>query len=108
MTKTGQDHLDSLRDGRNVYLDGRERGAAPVLYRALCLAKALWESGTRDAEGVRQRMLALIAEEPLACADYVSIARADTLEELEEIAGAALVSLAVRIGQTRLIDNLTL
>ena len=93
---------------RNVYLKPEERKAAPVLYRSLCLARDLWEQGERNATEVRKRMRALVLKEPLARIDYVSIADTETLEELEQIAPPALVSLAVHIGRTRLIDNITL
>ena len=90
---------------RNAYLGPGQREAATVLYRALRLAGDLGES---SAEGVRRRMRTLIQAEPLATIDYVSVADPETLEELNEIAGTALVSLAVRIGKARLIDNLTI
>lgn len=90
---------------RNVYLNAEERRAAVVLYRALCLGKRLWQDGEKAAERLRRPMTALIQEEPLARVDYVSVADAVTLEELELIDRPALASLAVRIGQARLIDN---
>lgn len=93
---------------RNVYLSPQERQAARVLFRALSLARDLFAGGERDAERVRQQMLALIAAEPLARIDYVSVADADTLQELDQIDRPALVSLAVDIGSTRLIDNVVL
>ena len=93
---------------RNVYLNQEERRAAPVLYRSLCLARRLWESGARDAEAVRRQMRQLIDKEPLARIDYLSIAHADTLEEQAHMVSPALVSLAVHIGEARLIDNVTL
>jgi pantoate--beta-alanine ligase len=93
---------------RNVYLNPKERAAATVLYRSLSLARKLWEEGISDAEEVRHQMRALIEKEPLARIDYVSIAHAETLEELERIESPSLVSMAVRIGKTRLIDNVTL
>ena len=93
---------------RNAYLADDERQAALVLYNSLCLARHLWEGGSRDAEDVRRQMRALIAEEPLGRLDYVSIANAETLEELDRIESPALVSLAVHIGRARLIDNITL
>jgi pantoate--beta-alanine ligase len=68
----------------------------------------MWTRGTRDAGYIRRRMLDIIEEEELAKADYVSIAHPETLEELDRIHGPALVSMAVRIGRTRLIDNVTL
>ena len=93
---------------RNAYLDGAEREAALVLYRSLSLARCLWEGGTADAEEIRRQMRALIEGEPLARPDYVSIADAETLEELQRVGPPALVSLAVHIGRTRLIDNIGL
>jgi pantoate--beta-alanine ligase len=93
---------------RNAYLSPTERAAATVLYRALSLAQDMWTKGSRDAEAYRRRIAETIAEEELASIDYVSVADPETMEELERIQGPALVSLAVRIGRTRLIDNVTL
>jgi pantoate--beta-alanine ligase len=93
---------------RNSYLSREERRAAIVLWRSLCRAKELFDGGERRAETIRQAMHAVLGEEPLAQVEYVSVADAATLQELERIAGAALVSLAVRLGRTRLIDNVTL
>ncbi len=90
---------------RNTYLSREERKASLVLWKALCLARGHWENGERDASRLRQEMTSLIEREPFATIDYVSIADPETLEELAEIAAPALVSLAVRIGGTRLIDN---
>ncbi|MBE9501525.1 MAG: pantoate--beta-alanine ligase [Dehalococcoidia bacterium] len=93
---------------RNTYLDPEERKAALVLWNALSLAQELWSKGERNAERLRQEMSALIQKEPRAKIDYVSVADPDSLEELSQIEGTALVSMAVRIGKTRLIDNITL
>jgi pantoate--beta-alanine ligase len=93
---------------RNAYLNSEERQAAIVLYQALSLAQHLWSQGERDAEHVRQEMRNLIQKEPLATIDYVSIADPETLQELDQIKPPALASLAVRIGRTRLIDNVVL
>ncbi len=90
---------------RNAYLTLEERKAAPVLWKALCLARGHWENGEKDVTRLRHEMTTLIEREPFAQIEYVSIAHPDTLEELTEIAEPALVSLAVRIGGTRLIDN---
>ena len=90
---------------RNAYLNPDERKAAPVLYRALCLAQELWGKGEKDAENIRGRMREMIQKEPLATIDYVSIADPETLEEMDEVRTPALVSMAVKIGKTRLIDN---
>ncbi len=93
---------------RNVNLEPDERQAALALYRALGLAKEQWKRGNRDADDVRKQMRALIEGEPLARIDYISIADAETLDELERIDAPALVSLTVYIGITRLIDNIIL
>lgn len=93
---------------RNVYLSPAERQAAVILYRALCLAQGLRSQGEKDAEKTRQQMVNLIKQEPLAVIDYVSIADAETLEELDTVKPGALVSMAVMIGETRLIDNVAL
>lgn len=93
---------------RNVYLNPRERQAAVVLWRSMNLARGLWEEGERDAARIRREMEACINKEPLARIDYVSIADPVTLEELSRIEGRALISMAVYLGKTRLIDNTTL
>ena len=93
---------------RNVFLSAEERVAALVLYRSLCLAHARWQDGITDADHIRKQMRAHIESEPLAELDYVSVADATTLEELDQVSGPALVSLAVRIGTVRLVDNITL
>jgi len=93
---------------RNVYLDSQDRQAATVLFRALTQAQQLWQKGEKNAELLRQAMVSLISKEPLAEVDYVSVADSQTLEELSEIDMTALASLAVRIGKTRLIDNIVL
>jgi len=93
---------------RNIYLSPEERRAATILFKALSLAQQLWKSGDKDADELRKRMTSLIQKEPLAQIDYVSIAGAETLEELNLIDCPALASLAVRIGKTRLIDNMPL
>ena len=93
---------------RNTYLNPKERQAALVLFRALTLAQELWSRGERSAHRLRQEMTRLIQKEPLTKIDYVNVADADSLEELTTIDRLALVSLAVWIGKTRLIDNITL
>lgn len=93
---------------RNIYLNPEQRQAALVLYQALSLAKQLWSQGEKDAERIRREMTALIKKQPLADIDYVSIADNETLDELDTVKPPALVSLAVRIGKTRLIDNIVL
>lgn len=90
---------------RNVHLSPAERAAAPVLRRALLAARERWEAGERSGEALRDAMREVLSAERLAEPDYVSCADALTLEELERVDGPALLSLAVRFGSTRLIDN---
>ena len=93
---------------RNIYLSPKERQAATILFKALTLGRQLSQGGEKDAEKIRRQMTALIQKEPLAQIDYVSIADAETLEELSLLDRPALASLAIRIGKTRLIDNMPL
>jgi pantoate--beta-alanine ligase len=76
-----------------------------VLYRALTTARVAFKEGERNAEHLRRIVAEAIAGEPLARLQYVSCAHPDTLEELDTITDRALLSLAVFLGQTRLIDN---
>ena len=93
---------------RNLYLDSEQRSAATVLFRSLSAAKEAYDQGEREAEKLRQVMKAVLAAEPLAQMQYVSCADYDTLEELGVIKGKALLSMAVFLGKTRLIDNFVL
>jgi pantoate--beta-alanine ligase len=93
---------------RNSYLTPEQRAAAPAIFRALTAARVLFEGGERDAEAVRQAMRATVAAEPDMRVDYVSVADPETLRELSTVDRAALASMAVRLGATRLIDNLLL
>ena len=90
---------------RNVHLSPAERAAAPVLHRALLAARSCWRSGERSGEALRGVMRNELAREPLARPEYVSVADGATLAELDQVDGPALLSLAVRFGSTRLIDN---
>ena len=93
---------------RNTYLDPGQRKAAAVLYKALKLAGQLYGEGERSAITLRRRMTEKIEKETLAEIDYISVADGETLQELDTIDKCALVSMAVRIGKTRLIDNIIL
>jgi len=93
---------------RNIHLSPKERQAATILFKALTLAQRLTRGGAKDAEKIRDQMAALVQREPLAHLDYVSIADAENLEELALLDRPAVASLAVRIGKTRLIDNIPL
>ena len=93
---------------RNTYLNAKERQSAIVLWRALSLSREMHLKGERNADRLRQAMTQLISQEPLANIDYVSVANTETLQEFSQIEGPALVSMALRIGNTRLIDNIIL
>lgn len=93
---------------RNVYLSPPERLAALSLSKALKAAVLLHDAGEQDAHRLRAAMSEILAAEPLAQPEYVSIADNRTLLELDRIDGPALASLAVRVGRTRLIDNVVL
>ena len=94
---------------RNIYLTPEERRQAPALHAGLQAAGAAFEEGVRDASALRSRVRDHIAAQPLAEIDYVSLADPETLAELEGlIKPPALLSLAVRFGAARLIDNVTL
>ncbi len=89
---------------RNAYLTPPERAAAPVLSRALRVAAGKFERGERDAERLRRGMRDVLGEAPMGAPDYVSVADAETLRELDIVDGPALLSLAVRFPSARLID----
>jgi pantoate--beta-alanine ligase len=105
---------------RNTYLNVDQRKAAPILYRALCAAKDIFDKGERSGKELRAAMRRVIDGEPLASIDYVSAADAETLQEFDPRPRAdaqpspsqdaatresVLLSMAVRFGRTRLIDN---
>jgi len=94
---------------RNVYLSPDERQQALSLSRGLKRAEQAFSDGIREAGTIRDLVRSSVESQPLASIDYVSVADAATLIELDgEVERDALVSLAVRFGSTRLIDNVTL
>jgi pantoate--beta-alanine ligase len=93
---------------RNTHLTPEQRQKAVVLYRSLMLAKDLWVNGEKDVGEIRLQMTALIEKEPLAKIEYISVADNETLKELHRLKTPALVSLVVKFGKTRLIDNIVL
>ena len=100
---------DSLAmSSRNAYLNPEQRRAATVLHDALRDATERFKNGERDAEALRGSMLAVIQDEPLARVQYVSAADPDTLEEAQGEIQRVLLSMAVYLGDTRLIDNVML
>jgi pantoate--beta-alanine ligase len=93
---------------RNTYLNPAERQAATVLHRALTAAEELFASGERGSGALRRQMDDVLAAEPLASVQYASVADPVTLQELDGRIESALLSMAVYIGETRLIDNILL
>jgi pantoate--beta-alanine ligase len=93
---------------RNIYLNPEERRDATVLSRALGTARTLYNQGERSGKRLREAAMEVFAAEPLARVQYISLADAATLTELDTVTGPALMSTAVYIGKTRLIDNVLL
>ena len=94
---------------RNNYLNDEQRRAATVLNRALTQAREAYEEGEHNTARLVELVREAIEKEPLARIDYVNVNDAETLEQLDKIDDRlALVSLAVFVGKTRLIDNVVL
>lgn len=101
------------RDGlamssRNAYLSRDQRKQALCLYEALTEAKMLYRSGENNPAIYLNAMVDRINREPDAVVDYVKLVNPRTLSELESVSEEALAIMAVRIGKTRLIDNMLL
>jgi len=94
------------QSSRNKYLSAEQRERATILNRALLKTQSAYLSGERNGEKLRQIMRSMVDQEKLATLDYVSVADPKTLIELDDVAGEALLSMAVFFGNTRLIDNL--
>lgn len=90
---------------RNAYLSAEERPRATVLYRALCQAATRIRAGERDASGIEREMREMIGAVPGAALDYASVVDRRSLESVREVDREVLVAVAVRLGKTRLIDN---
>ena len=95
------------KSSRNTYLSAEERSAALVLSRSIKLAGELYDNGERDSAKIISAMTELIEKEPLAKIDYVKIVDALTMQQIAEIDRPALCAIAVYIGKTRLIDNIS-
>ena len=93
---------------RNIHLSPEGRKAATVLWSSLSAARDRWAQGEARAHILKKIVTSTIEKEPLARLDYVSTADSKSLEEVDTIDRPTLVSLAVWIGKTRLIDNITL
>jgi pantoate--beta-alanine ligase len=93
---------------RNSYLTPEQRVNALCLYKALQKAQALLASGTNNANHIIQTATDLILSHPETAFDYVAICDLETLEDIKTIDKPALMALAVKVGSTRLIDNIIL
>jgi pantoate--beta-alanine ligase len=93
---------------RNQYLDPEQRRQATVLYCALETSRRLIDAGERDSSVLLGRMTELIRSDPSALIDYIAIVDADSLKAVDQLEGTVMLALAVKFGETRLIDNLKL
>ncbi len=93
---------------RNAYLSPSERSSALVLSRALAHARSLFDSGERRARCLQEEVAKLILGEPGVRMDYAEVVDAESLEPIDTITRAAVVLIAARVGNTRLIDNTVL
>ena len=96
------------RSSRNAYLSPEEKTAALVLSRSLKKAEAAYEAGEKSVEALKKVVRDEIATEPMAVIDYVELYSFDELKEIETVNGESLLAIAVKIGKTRLIDNIIL
>ncbi len=92
---------------RNAYLNKIQRNASTVIYRSLKEASDLIKSGVRDGNNIKALMLDRLTKEPeVSSIDYAGVYDSNNLAELSEIKGDVLLAVALRIGNTRLIDNM--
>jgi pantoate--beta-alanine ligase len=93
---------------RNRYLSGGERKDATCIYRSLKTAREMIEAGRTNPKTIAAKIRKIITvAKSLSSIDYISIVDADTLQDVNRIAGKVLIAIAARFGSTRLIDNLT-
>jgi len=90
---------------RNIYLNVEERKAALILSKSLFEAEKMIDKGERRKEKVLEFLFSSISEEKLANIDYITIVSAESLNNIKIIGGKILIAIAVKIGSTRLIDN---
>jgi len=94
------------KSSRNVYLNNEERKQAVILSQSLKKAKAEIERGERNAGRIKEMIREMILSQPLAVIDYIEILTFPSLEKIDSMANkTVLIALAVKFGQTRLIDN---
>lgn len=91
---------------RNTYLNQQERSQATVLYESLQQAKILIEAGESNSSVIKNTMEDIINSKPSASIDYINIVSQENLKDIATIKGNILIAIAVKIGNTRLIDNI--
>ena len=96
------------KSSRNIHLKPDERKAAAVLYRSLKIAEEMASDGEKSSKTVTDAVRAEIEKEPLAEVEYVSAVDSLSMEPVKTVGKGTLIAIAVRIGQTRLIDNCVL
>ena len=94
------------RSSRNAYLSPEEKKAALVLSRSLRKAKAAYEQGEKNVETLKHIVTAELQSEPMAVIDYVDLFSFPALEPIQTVDEESLLAIAVKIGKTRLIDNI--
>lgn len=93
---------------RNAYLSEEQRQSALCLYRSIVIARKMFSDGERSADVLKKAVLETIAQESLIMVEYIELRDGNSLEEQEIVDNATLLALAVKTGQTRLIDNTVL
>lgn len=94
------------RSSRNAYLSPEEKQAALVLSRSLKKAEEAYKTGETAVDALKNIVRNEIATEPMAVIDYVELYSFDELKEISQVKGESLLAIAVKIGKTRLIDNI--
>lgn len=93
---------------RNSYLNAEERRAAGVLFKALTAARDLFEAGAKEPEKLKNKIRAVIQAEPGTAIDYIEAADPENLVPAATAGHGIVLLVAVRLGGTRLIDNILL
>ena len=91
---------------RNQYLTESQKKNAPLIYKSLQKCQKLIADGVADSKTIINQMRKILQQAPSIKIEYISIVDADTLQELKKITGKVLTAVAVKIGSTRLIDNI--
>ncbi|MHC4183632.1 MAG: pantoate--beta-alanine ligase [Planctomycetota bacterium] len=105
---TARDKDGLAFSSRNKHLNPQEHSNALCIYNALLKAKTMYSSRVKDANKIIEEMTSIIKSEKSTKIDYVSIVNPNTLEDVSRINGKAVAAVAVRVGDTRLIDNIIL